>query len=286
MSFEILNRALSELEVTLAESNVKVIVGGGFGLYLLQCDLQESSVRTIIERDAWCMARSTSDIDIILETSIIANLEQFRAIRSGLDHLDYKVKPGAAYMHFEKSYFDAGRVEINFLTGPIEDPSVTKDIQIKGPRVRPKGAVQLHAYLTPEVFALSDHIQAISNRGNLYVPSGITFLIMKLHAFKDRFQKNDQEKAAHHAMDTYRVISMMTEAQFNESKSLLQRKSESTVCSSTSEVVEKYFAHNLPGVLKIREHPLYRREFELETFCSVLEELFRPFVSKPEHPIA
>lgn len=274
MSFQLLDRALRELENVLLECEVKLIVGGGFGLFLLQNDLQEADVRTIIERDAWCVARVTADIDILLETSIIANLAQFQAIRSGLDSLKYEVIPGVKYMHFEKYFSERERVEINFLTGPIQDAALFKDIHVSRPRVRPRGNVKLHAYLTQDVVALSESIQPVANHDNLFIPSSLTFLIMKLHAFRDRFQQDEQEKAGHHAMDVYRVVSMMTEVQHEECKSRLQKILQTDVFKSAALVVEEYFDGDLPGILKIREHPLYRRELRLDVFCSVLREFF------------
>lgn len=174
MSFELLSRALEELEPVLTGCGVKLIVGGGFGIFLLQTELlQDEGIRTIIEREVWCAPRTTADIDIILETHIVANLGQFQVMRQGLDRLQYEVVDSAKYMHFEKHFSDTERVEINFLTGPIQDLSLQEKIHFNRPRVRPRGDVQLHAYLTEQAIGL-DTVHELVGRHNLFVPSTVT----------------------------------------------------------------------------------------------------------------
>lgn len=276
MSFELLNQALAELETALKECNVKLIVGGGFGLFVLQSAFtHKEGIRTLIPQEAWCVPRTTADIDVILETSIVASLEQFQAIRNSLDQLGYRVISGVEYLHFEKFFSADERVEINFLTGPIEDPSLAEKIRITRPRVRPKGDVQLHAYLTNEAIALSDALQEVAEHSNLFLPASMTLLAMKLHAFKDRLVRNEHEKAGHHAMDVYRVICMMTEDQYAHARAYLSAHKEHEVVKSAADIVHTYFATaDLPGITKIREHPLYRPEFQLDEMRGILAELF------------
>jgi len=276
MSFDLLNRALTELETALTECDIKLIVGGGFGLFLLQTDLTiKEDIRTLIARKAWCIPRSTADIDVIIETCIVASLDHIKSLRESLDHLGYTVIAGVEYMHFEKLFSEKDRVEINFLTGPIENVSLVEKIKVNRPRVRPKGDVKLHAYLTDEAIALSDSLHTVAGYHNVFLPSPTTFLTMKLHAFRDRFQQDEQEKAGHHAMDVYRVISMMTEERYSETKAYLLSNRERSAVKSAAEIVHTYFhASDLPGITKIREHPLYRPELELDVMRASLDELF------------
>jgi hypothetical protein len=281
MSFNILIRALGELEQALNDCGAKLIVGGGFGLFLWQLDEQESGVRTVIDREAWCIPRATLDLDIFLETVIVASIDQFLAIRQSLDALGYTVIPGVEYLHFEKHYSETERVEINFLTGPITDSSLAAKIKVSRPRVGPKGGeVKLHAYLTNEALGVSERLRTIKKVGtsvasNLYVPSAATFLLMKIHAFRDRFAKGDIEKSGHHAMDVYRTISMLTETTYAETVAFLQANRDSEAVKSTATIVESNFAAlDQAGMSKIREHILYRPDFDLEKMRSVLAELF------------
>ena len=244
-------------------------------------DEQESGVATIIPREAWCVPRATLDLDIFLETVIVASVDQFQAIRRSLDALGYTVIAGVEYLHFEKHYSETERVEINFLTGPITDSSLAAKIKVSRPRARPKGAdVKLHAYLTDEAMGVSETLQPIKKAGssiasNLYIPSAATFLLMKIHAFRDRLEKGDIEKSGHHAMDVYRTISMLTEKTYGETLAFLQANRDSEVAKSATAIVRSNFnALDQPGMTKLRDHSLYRTEFDLEKMRSVLAEVF------------
>jgi predicted nucleotidyltransferase len=236
--------------------------------------MKDTSIRTVIDREFWCVPRATSDIDIILETSIVASIEHFHAIQESLDHLGYKVKPDVKYLHFDKEFSETESVEVNFLTGPINDPSIADKIKISRPRVRPRGDVKLHAYLTDEAIGLSENLQPVRDFSNLYLPAAVTFLIMKLHAFRDRFEADEQEKAGHHAMDVYRVISMLTEQAYGETAVYLKSNKDTAAAIKTAaEIVQTYFRDgDMFGVTKIREHPLYRPEFKMDDMRSILTE--------------
>ena len=278
MSFDMLLRALNELEEAFSLCGSKLIIGGGFGIFLWQSEVIENeSFRSLISKEAWCEARATADLDLFLETEILADLETIQKLRRELDNLNYKVIEGVEYLHFEKNYSSTQRVEINFLTGPIASDALAEKIQIRKPRARPKGAVQLHAYLTQEAIGLSWGLVPIkkSEFSNLYIPHAVTFLVMKLHAFKDRLEKKEDEKAGHHAVDLYRILCLMEEKVFDETKTLLNESLEEAVVISSKDIVAQCYGKlDHIGFSKIREHPLFRTEFELESMRSVLAELF------------
>lgn len=278
MSFNLLLQALKELEKAFKSRNSKLIVGGGFGLFLWQSEaLGNESFRSLISKDAWCEARATADLDVFLETEILADLESIQRLRTELDGLGYTVISGVEFLHFEKHYSSTERVEINFLTGPILDKALEEKIHIKKPRARPKGDVQLHAYLTKEAIGLSWSLLPIKTIGisELYVPHAATLLVMKLHAFSDRMKKRDDEKTSHHAVDVYRILCLMEENIFEETKVFLSDRRRDIVVVSSGEIVaENFGAPDQPGFTKIKEHPLYRTEFDLKTMMSVLAELF------------
>lgn len=280
MSFELLSRALIELEGAMGDCGSKLILGGGFGLFLCQSKMEEDESKpTLIGRDAWCVPRATADLDIFLETSILASIEQMQAIRKCLDGLGYTVIEGVEFLHFEKHFSDTERVEINFLTGPITDQELVKKVQVRRPRARARGKVQLHAYLTDEAVGLSEHLRPIGKRPygedtNLFVPHPATLLVMKLHAFRDRLAKEEAEKAGHHAIDVYRILCLLDEETLVECKGILKENASVTVVTSAAEIVETHFqSFDQMGFVKIREHPLYRDDFDLKTMRSVLLEL-------------
>jgi hypothetical protein len=87
MSFDLFTRALIELEQAMTACGVKLIIGGGYGLFLWQNLMVETdtNAQTLIPREAWCPQRATADSDIILETNIVASIEHFQAIQKALD---------------------------------------------------------------------------------------------------------------------------------------------------------------------------------------------------------
>ena len=66
--FSILTASLLDLLYELLETPVRLIIGGGFGLYLKQQN-RKDGVRTLLDPTP---ARSTGDIDIFLRTEILA----------------------------------------------------------------------------------------------------------------------------------------------------------------------------------------------------------------------
>jgi hypothetical protein len=212
---------------------------------------------------------------------IVENIEQFQAIRHSLDALGCTVISGVEFLHFEKHYSETERVEINFLTGPVTDRSLATKIKVSRPRVHPEGAyLKLHAYLTEEAIGVSERlhqIKKLSSRvaSKLYVPAAGTFLLMKVHAFRDRLAKGDIEKSGHHAMAVYRTISMLTEKTYGETVAFLRANRVSTVVKSAAAIVRSNFtALDQPGMTKIREHSLYRNDFDLDKMRSILAEVF------------
>jgi hypothetical protein len=228
VSFDLLNLALKELGVAMQQCDAKLIIGGGFGLFLLQSQFEFDDLgATLIKREAWCVSRATADLDIFLETTL----------------------------------------------------SLVPLIKVQRPRVRPKGDVLLHAYLADEAINLSDHLLPISKRGscdftNLFVPHPAALLAMKLHAFRDRLERGQTEKAGHHAVDVYRIVCMLDESLFAETKALFGDAKNMAVVASAALIVQRYFSTpDQVGFSRIREHSLYRSEFALETLRSVLIEL-------------
>ena len=281
MSFTILETALYELADALDGFGCKLIIGGGFGLYLCQIAIADHvEIETLIPRENWCEPRTTSDIDIFLETTIVASLGQMQSIRAALDALGYTVIADVKYLHFEKTFGPEERVELNFLTGPITDQSLSSQLKFNRPRVRPKGDVELHAYLTDEAIGLSEHLIPVSQveggtraaTKNIFVPHPSTFLIMKLHAFRDRVDEPD--KASQHAIDIYRVICMMSEADFKQTKIFLRANSTSKPALQAAHITKEYFGSlDQMGFIRLREHPLSRSDFPLGTLRDVLLDL-------------
>jgi hypothetical protein len=199
MSMEALTTAVLDLMHELPKLPDQLMVGGGFGLYLKQRHLEETGeLDTLIPGEAWPPARATEDVDLLLPTEIIGEIDEMRAIRAALDRLGYV--PEVEHFQFTKRVAP-GRLKIDLLTCAPSSAEASK-LHIKKPRVRPRGDVQLHAYLTPEAIELNHEPLGLTLTGvrsdgesasvTLRIPNAFTYLLMKLFAFPDRV--NDSRK--------------------------------------------------------------------------------------------
>jgi len=203
----------------------------------------------------------------------VANLSEMQALRLALDKLGYTVLEKAKFMHFSRGT-TKDMVEINLLTGLIEDDILKEKVQINRPRVRPKGKVELHAYLTEEAIDLSSNIEEflLGDNGQIkiFLPLPFHFLLMKLHAFNDR--TDDAEKQRTHALDVYRVIAMLTDLSYKVALKRSQQYADTPAVKNAVEIVKSHFSSkNSIGVIRIKEHQLHQESFEIETCIDVLK---------------
>jgi hypothetical protein len=192
MNADPLITTLIDLNRAIARPNFRLILGGGFGLYLKQIHLQQKAeLRTLFSGDLWPFARSTEDIDLFLPTEFLVSLAEMQGLRSALNRLGFMPVEEAKFLHFVKPWGTAGRLKIDMLTGPLDGSSIAK-LKVNRPRVRPRGAVELHAYLTDEAIDFEKSLLALELDGigsdnqagtvTVHIPQPFTFLLMKLHA--------------------------------------------------------------------------------------------------------
>lgn len=218
--------ALLDLAHELPDLPKPLLIGGGFGLYMKQRQLEEHDIQTLIPGEFWPPARATEDIDLFVPIEIIVSEAHMQSIRSALDRLGYV--SDVDFLQFTRQTPN-GPVKLDFLIGDIPRQHRSK-VKISLPRVRPKGGVNLHAYLTPEALALESHPFEITLRGarasgetsevKICIPNPFTYLLMKLHAFRDRVDDQNKQMARHHAVDVYRIVAMLTRGEFELIKSL------------------------------------------------------------------
>ena len=227
-SLDPLLAALAELAVALRAESIPLVLGGGLGLFLKQRLRQKQArsgnARTLLPADAWPPARSTEDMDLILPTEVVADLEQMRLIRATLDRLGYE--PSVPHMQFVKAT-PAGPVKVDLLTGPPHPPELEASLRrSKPPRVQPSaGRPKLHAYATPE--ALRPEVGAtpvrIADGVEILVAGPTALLLMKLHATRDRLARGDRSLGGKHALDLYRLVAMLTREEDDQVSDLLRR---------------------------------------------------------------
>ncbi len=217
-----LEASLLDLHVILGE-HMPLILGGGYGLYLKQNALSRDSTRTRFTEDRLPDNRTTQDIDLFLRAEVVVNADRMKAVREALDSLGFQPVAGSEYMQFAKAAMPAGEIKIDLLVGPLGDLFDPKTIKRDDRRVRPKAFRQLHAHPLDEAVAIEEHLTPIEIRGSrsdgsphvatVYVPQPFTYLLMKLLAFRDRIHDEAKSLARHHALDVYRIIGLVTEAE-------------------------------------------------------------------------
>ena len=300
-SMDVLVTALLDLSAELPELPAPMLIGGGFGLYLKQRRLEEdqSSAETLIPGELWAPARATEDVDLLFPIEVIVSLEHMRLIRAALDRLGYE--PVVEFFQFSKPT-QRGPVRIDLMTGDVPDEHIGK-VKINPPRVRPRGRVQLHAHLTREALALGLSPFELTLTGQrsdgrsaelvVHVPNPFTYLLMKLHAFRDRKDDEDKRLGAHHALDIYRIVSMLTREEYDLVRRLSGEYADSEAVVAAAAIVRDAFSNpDGIGLLRLRQYAretdLQWRDVSADDLVSVLGELFPLMVvpvqdQNPEH---
>lgn len=119
MILQSLETALLEILNEIQYSDINLITGGGYGIYLRIKDRCQSDAPTLFKE--WPEERSTGDIDLFLRPELLINSEKLKPLSEALLNLNYKPVPTAKYYQFCKpgpGKSDAGEIKIDILTGP------------------------------------------------------------------------------------------------------------------------------------------------------------------------
>lgn len=261
---DILYRELRRLAVEFAKHDLPVIIGGGYGLLLRQrsveAQMERDGVETLMEIPA---ERTTRDLDVFLTVEILADAVKAEAIRDVLQELNYEVIKGKESYQFVQSVrevdaFPRG-VKIDLLA-PIprdmkEQPQLKLDrIRPDHKRIKNRAVGGLNAFGTPEAFTVAEQTERFSlddaGAGDdmaapvaeLYaeIPHPFTYLILKLHAYRDR---HDDETIdyRYHAYDLYRIIAMLTEADLAMVEALHERFGADPVVTEAARIAAELF---------------------------------------------
>jgi hypothetical protein len=118
-----LQTALLDLLHEVQGTDVKLIIGGGFGIYLKTDYVHRLGMRTLLRE--WPEPRSTNDLDIYLRPELLIQSAKLKPLAEAIAKLDYQVVPGAEKYQFVKlgpRGDQAGRIKIDILTGPQKGP--------------------------------------------------------------------------------------------------------------------------------------------------------------------
>lgn len=255
-----LREQLRLLALELKNDDIKLILGGGYGLVLRTEQIFRNKIRTRFEEIP--QARSTNDLDLFLSAEIITSAEKIEKIRDALAKLGFE--PVAPFFQFVLPVVYEGLemlVKIDLLAAPPESDEERKLVKINRPRIRPKTAKNIHGYLTEEAVTLKESLQLIdvSDEGKesleIYLPHPFSYLVMKLFALRDRLEDAEKDFGAYHAFDIYRIVGMMTESEWNEALDLKARYREQPKIKEAGKIAGELFAGGESiGVLRVRQH--------------------------------
>lgn len=181
-----LQTALLDLLHEVRGTDIKLIIGGGFGIYLKTDHVRRLGVQTLLRE--WPEPRSTNDLDLYLRPELLIQSAKLKPLADAIDRLGYQVIPGAEKYQFAKPGprgDQAGSVKIDILTGPqsrFKDTTVKTDAR----RVRPNPSIGIHAHPVNEVPTLEEGLLPITLKGKLssgefwqaemYLPHPYTFI--------------------------------------------------------------------------------------------------------------
>ena len=279
-----LKTSLLDLLYELRERPAPITVGGGFGLYLKRLSVINSGARTLFSQLP--LPRTTNDLDLFVRAEVLCDLPIMKAVAAALQRLDYKPIESAKYMQCRKDIEVFGQkkeIKIDLLVGPLGE--YREKLHLKPPRARPPGAIKLHSHMVEEALDLDNAQRALSLHGPLsngetyeaqvWVPQAFPYLMMKLFAFRDRRDDTDKDLGRHHALDLYSIVALQDELEYGQSKELgkLYAKEEHVV--TARKIVREDFSTDTGlGMLRLREHSLFRDDFALSDFREVLGEIF------------
>ncbi len=285
--FDLLQSNLLDLLYELRNSDVRLIVCGGYGLYLKHREIERTNAATLFTFIP--PARSTNDLDLFLATQILVDPESAKVVLEAMRALQCIPVAAKENFQFTKGFDCDGKpsqVKFDFLTKMPSDPSEAAALDIQKTRVKNKKGHGIHAYLTAEAIAVEDSPMPIEIEGlrttgeeykdKVYLPQAYAYLMMKLFAFRD-WEKTKQKSdyASKHALDLYSIVAMMTEIELAKAEESSQKYRDMTMAQEAALIVNEYFSQKTGmGIIRLREHPSFPQNEDTAGFISVLTDLF------------
>ncbi len=280
-----LQTALLDLLYEVQGTEIKLIIGGGYDIYLKNNHVRRMGMRTLLQE--WPEPRSTNDLDLFLRPELLINSAKLKPLADAIDRLGYQAVQGAEKYQFVKTGpggIEAGSVKIDIFTGPQRFFNGTK-VKADARRARPKPSVGIHAHPVNEAPTLEIGILPILLEGKLssghpwscevFLPHPYTFSMMKLFAFKDRFEDPDKEYGRYHALDLYMILATTTEQEWEIALEMRDKQDGEPIAAEAGQLVAEYFSTlDRLGMIRLRESFYFRPELQLDEFMSALHELF------------
>lgn len=280
-----LQTSLLDLLHEMEGTDIKLIIGGGFGIYLKTDHVQRLGMRTLLRE--WPEPRSTNDLGLFLRPELLIESAKLKPLAEAIDRLGYQVVTGAEKYQFVKpgpGGADAGSVKIDLLTGPQIRFHSTR-VRVDARRARPNPSIGIHAHPVDEALTLEEGLlrKTLTGKlssgepwhGEVFLPHPYTFSLMKLFAFRDRLDDADKEFGRYHALDLYTILATTIEEEWEHGLRLRSQQRDQPYAIEAGTLVSEHFsALSRLGMIRLRESPYYRPELQLDEFMSALQEMF------------
>lgn len=264
-----------------SQENIPTIVAGGYGLVLKNRWLQDTDKRTLYSDLP--PARSTADIDLFLTVEVISDVSKAEFIRNELKERGYEPVEGAENYQFSRELTEGRSLKIDLLTPEPQDNK--ENIRVKAQRVRPEGASNtIHGRKVPEAISLEENVKELRISGEaeeetVYLPDPFTYYLLKLFALRDR--RSEPLLARHHAFDIYLNLGMMTEAEWDQARSIFERYQKTEIVQEAKELTDEFFSDpEAEGILRLREYDRDRSDIDvsekrIDQFIDLVRDLFQ-----------
>jgi len=162
-----LKTSLLDLLYEIKDTDIKLIIGGGFGIYLKTNYVQQERIPTLLKE--WPEPRSTNDIDLFLRPELLVETSKLKPLSEAISRLGYEIVTGAEKYQFVKSgpgKTDTGSIKIDILTGPQSSFEGTR-VRVDQRRARPRPSVGVHAHPVDEATTLEAGLLSVQLEGSL-----------------------------------------------------------------------------------------------------------------------
>lgn len=276
-----LQTALLDLLHEVKGTDIKLIIGGGFGIFLKTNHVRRMGTRTLLSE--WPEPRSTNDLDLYLRPELLIQSAKLKPLAKAIARLGYQVVPGAEKYQFVKpgpGGVKPGSIKIDILTGPQSRFQGT-GVKTDDRRARPNPSVGIHAHPVDEAPTLEEGLLSEPLTGKLssgepwqtevLLPHPYIFLMMKLFAFRDRLNDANKEFGRYHTLDLYTILATTMEMEWNQAIEFRNRQGDDPYIMEAGGLVSKHFSSlDRQGIIRLRESRYYRPELQLEDRKSVV----------------
>jgi hypothetical protein len=278
MANDPLRTTVLDLDAALG-CDADLLLGGGFGLYLKQMHLEQTSAKTLLPRARWPRARTTEDIDLFLKAEIVADPSRMAEYRRALDQLGFEPVEDAKWLKFARNV-EGKRVLIDLMVGPLGD--LESRVERRNVRIKPMASAGLHARAADDALAVEHNPIRLELRSqerscHVLVPQAFSFALMKLGALRDRIRDADKDEGRHHALDLYRIMAMLTEEEDTAARELAAQYADHEVLLDAVRVIDELLTDQRGmGRVRLREHPLCPEDADVDWLAAELRRLLLP----------